>query len=108
MGYGFGDNSAATENAVIINGKVHKLDQVRFSYDPKNYMKPWTFSDNQGRLSLTLTPFTERMAQTNLGIIFSEVHQIFGHYSGSVIDDAGDKITIDGLIGFAEDHAARW
>lgn len=108
LGYGFGDNSAATENAVILNGIVHKLDQVEISYDPTNYMKPWTFTDNQGRLSLTLTPFTERLAQTNLGIIFSEVHQMFGNYSGFVVDDSGKKITIDGLIGFAEDHAARW
>jgi hypothetical protein len=108
LGYGFGDNSAATENAIILNGVIHKLDQVEFRYDRTNYMKPWTFSDNQGRLLLTLTPFTERMAQTNLGIIFSEVHQMFGKYTGYVVDDRGDKITIDGLIGFAEDHSARW
>lgn len=108
LGYGFGDNSAATENALILNGTVHKLDQVEFYYDPKNYMKPWQFRDNQGRVALTLTPFTERVAQTNLGIIFSEVHQMFGYYSGHVIDDSGDQFEIDGLIGFAEDHTARW
>lgn len=108
MGYGFGDNSAATENALILNGVIHKLDQVEFDYDPANYMKPWTFRDNQGRLDLTLTPFTERVAQTNLGIIFSEVHQMFGKYSGLVIDDYGNKVIIEGLSGFAEDHFARW
>ncbi len=108
MGYGFGDNSAASENAVILNGVVHKFDQVVFQYDTDDYMKPWQFKDNQGRLSLTLTPFKERIAQTNLGIIFSEVHQMFGHYAGYVIDDQGDKIMIDGLVGFAEDHVARW
>jgi hypothetical protein len=108
LGYGFGDNSAASENALILNGVIHKLDQVEFFYDPDNYMKPWGFRDNQGRLELTLTPFTERVAQTNLGVIFSEVHQMFGHYAGFVVDDHGQKIEIDGLIGFAEDHAARW
>jgi hypothetical protein len=108
LGYGFGDNSAATENALILNGVIHKLDQVEFDYDPANYMKPWTFRDNEDRLDLTLTPFTERVAQTNLGIIFSEVHQMFGKYSGFVIDDHGNKVIIDGLIGFAEDHIARW
>jgi hypothetical protein len=108
LGYGFGDNSAATENALILNGVIHKLDQVEFDYDPENYMKPWGFQDNQGRLDLTLTPFTERVAQTNLGVIFSEVHQMFGQYSGFVVDDHGEKVIIDGLIGFAEDHIARW
>jgi hypothetical protein len=41
-------------------------------------------------------------------IIDSEVHQIFGRYSGYVISDDGEKIFIDGLMGFAEDHQARW
>jgi hypothetical protein len=108
LGYGFGDNSAASENALILDGVIHKLDQVTFTYDTTNFMKPWRFQDNQDRLDLTLTPFTERVAQTNLGIIFSEVHQMFGHYAGFVVDDNGQKIKIDGLIGFAEDHQARW
>jgi hypothetical protein len=108
LGYGFGDNTAASENALVLDGVIHKLDQVEFFYDPGNYMKPWGFRDNQGRLELTLTPFSERVAQTNLGIIFSEVHQMFGNYTGFVVDDEGNKIEIDGLIGFAEDHVARW
>jgi hypothetical protein len=108
LGYGFGDNSAATENALVLDGVVHKLDQVEFTYDRTNFMKPWHFQDNQGRLDLSLDPFAERVAQTNLGIIFSEVHQMFGRYSGFVIDDHGRRVEIDRLIGFAEDHLARW
>ena len=100
--------SAATENAVILNGKVHKLDQVSFDYDPNDYMKPWNFKDNQGRLSLEFVPFTERVAVTNLGIIFSEVHQMFGRYHGTVVTDQGETVEIKDLIGFAEEHHARW
>jgi len=42
LGFGFGDTSAASENAVILNGHVHKLEQVDFHYDSKNFMAPWT------------------------------------------------------------------
>lgn len=108
MGGGFGDTSQATENAFILDGVIHKLDQVSFAYDTEDYMKPWRFKDNQGRLDLIFTPFKERVAQTNLGIIFSEVHQIFGRYSGEVICDDGEKLEINNLVGFAEDHIARW
>lgn len=108
FGSGFGDISAATENAVILNGQIHKLEQIPFVYDSNDYMQPWTFRDNQNRLNLTFTPFKDRTARTNLGIIFSEVHQMFGRYDGHVILDNGNKLEIHDLIGFAEEHSARW
>ena len=108
LGCGFGDTSAATENCLIINGRIHKLDEVRFIYNAADYTQPWEFRDNQGRLELTFIPFKERLARTNLGIIFSEVHQMFGRYSGHAVADDGEVIRLEGLIGFAEEHRARW
>ena len=108
LGCGFGDTSAATENALIIDGKLHKLDQVTFDYDSQDFMKPWKFRDNQGRLALDFVPFKDRFAATKLLVIDSEVHQLFGRYSGKLFTDEGEEIRIDGLIGFAEEHHARW
>ena len=108
LGCGFGDISNATENAVIYKGKIHKLDQVPFAYDSSDYMKPWIFKDNEGRLDLTFTPFKERVAKTNLLVIDSEVHQMFGKYNGFFINDEGKKVAIKDLIGFAEEHHAKW
>ena len=108
LGMGFGDLSAATENAIILDKCIHKLDQVSFDYTSGDYMKPWRFQDNQRRLDLIFTPFKDRVAKTNLGIIRSEVHQLFGRYSGHVISDTGERIEVVDLIGFAEEHFARW
>lgn len=108
LGQGFGDLSKATENAVILNGHVHKLGTVRFDYKSDEYMQPWHFTDSEGRLDLTFTPFKDRTARTNLGIIFSEVHQMFGRYNGGVVLDDGASLEIKDLIGFAEEHRARW
>ena len=52
--------------------------------------------------------FHDRVARTNLGIIFSEVHQMFGRYAGTVVLDDGTPLAIRDLIGFAEEHRARW
>jgi hypothetical protein len=71
-------------------------------------MQPWHFTDDENRLDLTFTPFKDRTARTNLGIIFSEVHQMFGRYNGRVILDDGSLLEIHDLIGFAEEHHARW
>ncbi len=108
MGGGFGDTSQASENAFFVDGILHKLDQVTIDYQPADRMKPWHFTDNQSRLDLEFVPFTERVAETRLVVIDSEVHQMFGKYSGFVVTDGGEKIEIDGLIGFAEDHQAKW
>ena len=108
LGSGFGDTSQATENCLVLDGKVHKLDQVKFAYDAQDYHAPWNFTDSEGRLQLEFTPFKERLARTNLLLIFSEVHQMFGRYSGWVIADDGEQVAINGLIGFAEEHHARW
>lgn len=108
LGCGFGETSQATENCFILEGTVHKLDQVGFDYAGGDYLKPWHFRDNQGRLDLVFTPFQERLARTNLGIIFSEVHQMFGTYHGQAVTDQGENIIIEDLVGFAEEHQARW
>ncbi|OGN94056.1 MAG: hypothetical protein A2Z71_11470 [Chloroflexi bacterium RBG_13_50_21] len=108
LGGGFGDLSAATENCLVLNGVVHKLDQVKFGYEAGNFMQAWKFTDSEDRLNLDFVPFKERVAKTNLGIITSEVHQMFGKYSGTVRTDDGRVIRLDALTGFAEEHRARW
>ncbi len=108
FGQGFGDLSRATENCIILDGRVHKLDQVRFDYRSGDYMRPWHFTDNEGRLDLTFTPFHERIARTALVVIDSQVHQMFGRYTGHVRLDHGQEIEVRDLIGFAEEHRARW
>ena len=108
LGRGFGDLSRAGENALVLGNRVHKLGQVAFDYASGDYMQPWHFTDEDGRLDLTFTPFKDRLARTNLGIIFSQVHQMFGRYSGRVQADDGRLIQITDLVGFAEEHQARW
>lgn len=108
LGFGFGDTTQATENALILNGRLHKLAQVDFQYSSQHFKRPWKMSSPDGRLDLEFTPFIERVAKTNLLIITSEVHQMFGRYRGTVITDDGETIHIDGLIGWAEEHQAHW
>lgn len=108
LGFGFGDTSAATENGLILEGRVHKLAQVDFTYDPGDFMKPWRMRSPDGRLDLEFVPFLERVAATNLLLVASEVHQMFGRYHGTVQADDGERIGLDGLVGFAEEHHALW
>jgi hypothetical protein len=48
------------------------------------------------------------VAKTNALVLASDVHQMFGRYSGFVVTDEGERIQIKDLIGWAEEHRARW
>lgn len=106
MGYGFGDTSAATENTLLLDGCIHKLGDVTIDYTASDFMRPWKM--RSARVDLEFTPFVERVAETKLVVIQSEVHQMFGRYTGTVLADDGESIPIDGIVGWAEEHHARW
>lgn len=108
LGGGFGDLSAATENCFFLDGVLHKLGWVEITYNPGDYLRPWRFVDDAGRLDLTLTPFFDRHDKTDVLVIRTEAHQMFGRYNGTVVDDAGRAIQVRELLGWAEEHRARW
>jgi hypothetical protein len=108
LGFGFGDTSQATENCIILDGVVHKLEEVTYDYSNKEFKAPWKMKSEDGRIDLVFTPFFERAAKTDMLILKSEVHQMFGRYNGFAILDSGEKIEINNLIGWSEEHNAKW
>lgn len=108
LGYGFSDRSSASENAIFYDGKIIKLDQVEFKYDSKDYLKNWKIIDNEGKIYIDFEPILDRNSKSDLILIKSIQHQVFGYFSGKVkISD--DKILIlNKVLGFAEDVFNVW
>lgn len=110
FGSGWTDGTGMTENAIFVDGKVHKLaEDIRFDYDPTNVLAPWHLrSVGTPRVDLVFTPKHDRFDATNAILIKSSLHQVIGHFSGSLIDDEGNRIAIQNLVGVVEEHKARW
>lgn len=109
IGYGFGDTSAASENMIFVDGKAHKLDQVAFNIPASGYdTEPWTFTSNDGRFQMDFEPVFDRFDKTDIGVIRSVTHQVFGRFSGTVVLDNGEKLGVRNLMGFAEEVQNRW
>lgn len=108
IGYGFGNTSAATENMLFYKGKAHKLEQVNFLIPEDSFLKTWKFTSNNQRFELDFVPILDRASNTNLGIILSDQHQVFGRFYGKVILDDNQTLNIDGLLGFAEKVKNKW
>lgn len=102
IGYGFGNTSAATENILFYDGKAHKLDEVTFHIPEDDFCKPWKFSSSDGRFEMDFVPILDRAALTDVKIIISDQHQVFGKMSGTAILDDGTRLELKDVVCFAE------
>ena len=119
---------------LFYNHKAHKLSQVTFNIPMKpkhyitrgsccggqsgqcyetsdmveDYMKPWTFTSDDGRFEMDFVPILDRASCTDVKLICSDQHQVFGRYSGTAILDDGTKIEIKDFLGFAEKVYNKW
>lgn len=103
------NGTGSTENGVCVDGRLSKLsEELIWQYDKTAFMRPWRISAPSGAIDLTFTPFLERVAASNVWLVRSEVHQMFGRYNGAITTAEGETIPIHNLVGWAEDHIARW
>lgn len=94
LGYGFGDTEAATENVLLYEGKIHKLDDVAF-HIPNDPMKPWTITSSDGRFEALFVPKIDRAAKMDYGVICTDQHQYFGTLSGFCTLDDGRTLELE-------------
>jgi hypothetical protein len=108
IGYGFGDLSTHTENIIFYNGKAHKIDEVTFHHENRDPTKPWRFTSNDNRFTMTLEPLIPHTENINFGIIYLNSSLMHGFFSGQLILDNGEKLEIKNMLGHAEDIYWRW
>lgn len=101
------DRTGSTENALFVDGVAHKISEdLTWSYDLTQPMRPWQVSGE--RVQATLTPQHVRHAKTELLLVGSDTHQAFGEWTGWAADDGGQRVSLDGLVGWAEEAVQRW
>ena len=108
IGYGFSNTSAASENLLLYGGVAHKLSRVQFNIPEESFLKPWTFSSEDGRFEMDFVPVIDRAARTNALIIESDQHQVFGRFTGRAVLDDGTALELKDFLGFAEKVRNRY
>ncbi len=103
------DGTGYTENGICVDGRLSKIsEELRWQYDQSAFMRPWRITAPSGAVDLTFSPIMERVAASNLWLVKSEVHQMFGIYDGTVTTADEQTIPVTGMLGWAEDHVALW
>ncbi len=102
------NETGVTENCLWVDGVLTKLNMAVFEFDRYNPEKQWGVKTTDGLLELTFQPFGRREEKIDVIFIASNFKQMFGHFSGWMIDGAGERIELDAVPGFMEDHYAKW
>lgn len=98
IGWGFGDTSAATENAFFYDNKLYKLGEVQEIKLGDNYR----YIDEDERFVFDVEPiFDNRDGVHALGLN-KKCRQIFGRWSGYVLLDDGVKLDVPPFVAFCE------
>lgn len=101
------DGTGSTENAVILDGVVHKIGaELRWRYSRHDWLRPWHI-EGPG-IDVTFHPEHVREATTELIVVGNSTHQCFGRFEGTVTADDGTVVRVDGLDGWAEEAVNRW
>ena len=111
--YGFGDTAKASENMIFHQGRAHKLDRVHFHIPSlpegsPDFLKPWTFTSNDGRFEALFTPILDRASRTRLAVLESDQHQVFGSFTGKALLDDQQVVEFRDFPGFAEKVYNKW
>ena len=109
MGAKWTDGTDMNENGIWLNNRLHKIhEDIVFDYDDRDFMRPWRMrTESSDAVRLEFTPFYDKRGDVNLLVLRSKVHQMFGRYSGTLTVD-GRAIPIENMLGWAEEHRARW
>ncbi len=107
LGAGRIDGTGVTENALIVDGRVHKIaEAVDFETDRRDPRRPWRIrTRGSDRVDLVFTPITARPVMLPPVL---RLRQCMGRFSGAVVDDAGGRVRVDGALALAETVRGRW
>ncbi|MEI8359018.1 MAG: DUF2804 family protein [Deltaproteobacteria bacterium] len=87
---------------------LRAADELEWDYSWDEPLRPWRVRDPAGRLDLVLETRFDRHARTEALLLGTEVHQVFGRWTGRLVTDEGREIRVEGIQGFAEESRSRW
>jgi len=93
------------ENLIWFNGKTSLLTPVTFKHLEYNL---WEVKDEHGMVDLKFHIADRFKMVVHAGIIDINYHITFGELSGYVLDEDGNKYTLDGMIGIGEDKSVKF
>ncbi|RMF16906.1 MAG: DUF2804 domain-containing protein [Candidatus Dadabacteria bacterium] len=103
FGHGFGDQSEAGENALFVDGHLHKLGDVDWQLDRSDYSRPWRLVGKAPRCELTFEPVYVHRSNLELLLFGLKARRVFGWFLGQAELEDGTMLDIPRAVGFGEE-----
>ncbi len=104
IGWGFGNTSAATENAFFYDNKLYKLGEVQEILTGDTYR----YIDQDERFVFKAEPIFDNYTKLSAFLVYNRCHQVFGRWTGYVVLDDGTKLQIPPFVAFCEHADNQW
>jgi hypothetical protein len=110
LGTVHGDETRGTANAIVVDGRLHKLGPVDWEVDLDDPGAVWRMTSADGRVELALEPTTGYVEEIHLDLGFytNDLWKPFGTWRGTVVLDDGTALDVTGLPGAAEVSRTTW
>ncbi len=96
------------ECTVWVNGDVYPVPEAVIAYDEASPLGPWTVRTAGGELDLRFEPGALHAESHDFGVVASRFIQPAGSYSGTIRLPGRDPLTLDRVLGVAEDQTVVW
>lgn len=99
------DGTGVTESGVVVDGRAHKIG-ARLAFEHGDVARPWRIVGDG--VALDYVPFFDRRVALSLGVLATRLDWTLGRFSGAIETDDGARVVVRDMLGWAEDHRARW
>lgn len=101
------DPERFNENAYWLDGRAQALPAVTFERGQSGGGEVWRVRDRAGRVNVDFKVEVEGRVDINAIVIRSKYRGPFGVCSGYLLSEQGEKLSVDGMFGMAEDFYLR-
>lgn len=109
FGSGWLEYSGLSENTLWFGGSLSPLaSPLHIEQSALTGLAPWHLHSEDERVALTFTPRQLHRAHPKFGPFHADTRQWFGHYSGVLKGPEGERVPVDGALGWLGETHARW
>jgi hypothetical protein len=101
------DPDRYNENCLWIDGRIHLLPAVTFVRRPTPAPEVWQVRDVAGEVELDFEIEVEGRVRVNALVVQSRYRGPFGSLRGTLRGPEGERVSLDGMFGMAEDFYLR-
>jgi hypothetical protein len=108
MSYGYGNDNRGTVNALLVDGKIQKIDKLVARGDLKNPKGPIHIFSNDGKVDVHFKPLHHQKVNADILIYYAKLDKLYGTFEGTIVLEDGTKVKIKDFYGFAENVFYKW